>query len=208
MDSLAKMTNQKIIINKDYKISSDLECRVVEVTDMQPPRDLLKTKLKDMVVQKWCKRWIESESKNQYRQTRIWLPVVNQEFSKTMLTFDRIWLGQMVQFLTGHGWLRRHVVLLGGPGDNLCRLCCEEEETPEHLALECPVTESEVMSSFGNIRETGLITNGNQFQWNPRQLHRFLQTEPMAELLGLQDITINPQVDALFGEGDDEDLMI
>ena len=48
-------------------------------------------------------------------------------------------LGKSIQFLSGHGWWKKHLTTANLSGNQECRLCCEEgsEETPIHIFSEC-----------------------------------------------------------------------
>ena len=44
----------------------------------------------------------------------------------------------MLQWLTGHGWWLRHLHVAGLSEESECRLCGEDEETPQHIYKCCP----------------------------------------------------------------------
>ena len=96
--------------------------------------------LVDWVVKTWSKRWKELST---CRQTKYWFSTPAEEKSKFFLNMDRISFGRTIQFLTGHGWYMRHRSVIDSTIDPTCRLCCEEEEEPFHVYLECPALERE-----------------------------------------------------------------
>ena len=52
-------------------------------------------------------RWTDSEN---YRQTKIWLPVPNLAVSKQIVALPRKTLSTVVNLITGHNWLNYHNV--------------------------------------------------------------------------------------------------
>ena len=87
------------------------------------------------VEKQWCQQW---HNLNQCRQTKIFFPTPNAAKSKELMTLQRRELGLAIQFLTGHCFLMRHQRIIDGETSPSCRLCSEEEETPEHLFFNCP----------------------------------------------------------------------
>ena len=57
--------------------------------------------------------------------------------TRKLLQLDRPLLSQVVQLLTGHGWLLRHSFVCGEVLIPICRLCGMGEEEPNHLFWEC-----------------------------------------------------------------------
>ena len=63
-------------------------------------------------------------------------------------------MSRLVQYLTGHAFLRRHnKIVEHGSKDHIdikeCRLCGMEEETPHHLITKCEVLAMHRFSLFG-----------------------------------------------------------
>jgi len=46
----------------------------------------------------------------------------------------------MIGWITGHCPLNRHLTMMKITTDKTCRLCGEEEETPQHMTTSCPGT--------------------------------------------------------------------
>ena len=90
----------------------------------------------------WQKEWANSElyypSSNRMlsyaAQTKLWFPIARTRADIT--TFGRPTLGELIQFLTGHSWFRRHRFKIDG-GPSRCRFCGSEAEDPEHLWPSC-----------------------------------------------------------------------
>jgi len=53
------------------------------------------------------------------------------------MTFNRIQSRAVIDLLTGHNTLRRHLYLLGLHDSPLCRKCGVGEETSAHILCEC-----------------------------------------------------------------------
>ena len=125
----------------------------------------------------WCSRWI---GLNQCRQTKLWYPLgVKTGVSRYLLKLPRQELGLTIQFLTGHGFMRRHQNIIDPYVDLTCRLCGAGDESPEHLWHEC----------LGLSAQAGSIINqrpnkSRKNSWSPQQVGRFLREPSIAILLG------------------------
>ena len=94
------------------------------------------SKLNEIVQKLWSKRWTDSDN---YRQTKIWLPVPNLAVSKQIVALPRKTLSTVVNLFTGHNWLNYHNVKIHQEGSPLCRLCQLHDETAIHVLAECKV---------------------------------------------------------------------
>ena len=139
----------------------------------------------------WCEtKWSEFwQSRPDCRQTKLWFGNPDLVKSKLILQMNRKEIGLFIQFITGHGWLNRHVALLNQEWDvetklerGLCRLCLEDEETPVHLVCHCPALVTERLEVFG----IGRYTDYPPPAWSPEQLLRFLRVPHIDELFGDQ----------------------
>jgi hypothetical protein len=148
------------------------------------PHSLLEKKevthhIDNLVQAKWDKRWKNS---SEYRQTKHWFPERDPEISKQILLMSRPIVSDLVNFITGHGFLNRHQNLLYPHlhMTSLCRLCEEGEETPLHLMTECPVPQ--IVSHRTNLfksavevnRRTGNLVTTFFLGWSPTELVRLL----------------------------------
>ena len=80
-------------------------------------------------------RW---ENRKDCRQSKLFLPVVNEKTSKTALKMSKHDLRILTQIITGHANLKRHKHLMGLEDTPTCPACEEGEETPQHMLTECP----------------------------------------------------------------------
>ena len=103
--------------------------------------------------EKWATRWREISG---HRQSKLWLSTPSSEMAKGFICLERQDLGRAVQFITGHGWLRRHCHVVDSSVDPTCRLCLEDDEEPAHLFWECPAIASERRDILG--RTPGLAS--------------------------------------------------
>jgi hypothetical protein len=98
-------------------------------------------KANDWSYREWKKRW---SNLKECGQTRFWLPECDKVLAKQLLGLGRGMLGVVIQFITGHTWLKRHTDIIEKTDDRACRLCgadgntYETTETPIHLATTCP----------------------------------------------------------------------
>ena len=67
------------------------------------------------------------------------LPTPRKDYHDYLIGQDRDNLSKMVQFLTGHNYLKYHMYLTSRATDDKCRLCMEDRETSWHLLTECPM---------------------------------------------------------------------
>jgi hypothetical protein len=152
---------------------------VGEVGDLValPPKGTISLNVQNWIRATWPKRWRNSTD---CRQTKIWLSSADQKLAKSLLQESRIELGIRIQFLTGHGWLQRHSWVINPSIDQLCRLCGEGDEDPDHLWRECPALQVERSSVVGSR------TLGPEYPlcWTIAQLDRFLRIPQIAELTG------------------------
>ena len=69
-------------------------------------------------------KWnIEWRSTRHYRQTKFWFPEIDLYKSKQLLNLHRLDFGYTIQFLTGHGWWKQHLVTANLDNKSLCRKC-------------------------------------------------------------------------------------
>ena len=95
----------------------------------------IKSSLKNISLRKWYHRWNKEKT---CRQTRLILPCFYPQLSKSLWNLDRHNLSRMVQFITGHNYLRYHLKIMSKSDTDLCRQCGESSETAWHLLTECP----------------------------------------------------------------------
>ena len=108
----------------------------VTTGEILTPKVRQKNEINKFFHRKWINSW---ESYPEARQTKIFFPSPNAKKSSKLLQLDRMSLGLMVQFLTGHNRLNRHTNLLTNVIDIYsCRFCLEEEESSFHVIAECP----------------------------------------------------------------------
>ena len=73
----------------------------------------------------------------------IWLPDVQRSIIEEMPSISQVELGLVIQFLTGHFYLRKHMSMLESGLASECRLCLEENQDPIHLWWETTAIDSE-----------------------------------------------------------------
>ena len=150
------------------------------VTGLPPNLKELKSKIKDLFLNKWQKRWTNPDPTGyQYRQTKLFWPDINLDTSKAILKLNRTELSQVIQVVTGHGFNLYHQHLAGIVKDDECRFCLSKPEEAHHIVNLC--------EGLNWLREdTNLITGehvsfvlGNNAGGIPR-LVRFLRDPTIA----------------------------
>ena len=118
---------------------------------------------------KWERRWRDL---NTCGQTKIWFPVLREDRTPLIRRLSRIDLGLLIQFITGHNYLRRHRKVMGEEADR-CRLCGEDIEDSLHLWENCKGTR-DLRGGFSKCTPT---------IWSLSQLSMFLREQPIAGLM-------------------------
>ena len=93
----------------------------------------------------WDSRWKKEKT---CRQTKIFISKAGTDTTKGILNLNKTTINRLIQTITGHCVLNRHLSLLQIKDDPKCRLCNEADETPEHLVNECPATWQERSEAF------------------------------------------------------------
>ena len=139
------------------------------------PYSHVKAKIKANMIKRWNKRWTYRKD---CRQTKIWLPVIDEKKSKTLIKLGRNSLGFITQMLTGHNRLNRHESLVcEDDTDPTCRFCLEEEETSFHVIGDCPALINVRLDSF----QKRLLDEFNP-DWSISQLLKFCELTKLEEL--------------------------
>ena len=132
----------------------------------------VKTALRDETYVRWARRWTKEIT---CRQTRLFFPTPTSAIAPVLLQMSRTDLGKMVQFLTGHNYLRYHLVKMAKSVDSICRLCEEAEESSWHILTECPVLEPQRRYLF--------FEHELQAPPRPDQVHLFISDPRVGNLL-------------------------
>ena len=91
----------------------------------------------------WTEKWQKS---TEYRQSKMFLAGPDAKVWRTLKKLSKAKISNVIRFITGHTYLRRHNVVFkkkkvrlaaDRDPDSECRLCREGPETPIHLLLEC-----------------------------------------------------------------------
>ena len=190
MDSKAKEELALLLEN-----SSELDLTPSPFSDLGVVKRVI-TGLRNL---KWQREWVDSpryfSSKNKMlphaAQTKLWYPTAERKDGIT--TLGRPSLGDAIQFLTGHGWFRRHRAKID-ENNSQCRFCDNDIEDPEHLWSSC--------EHFSGVRQDikqlcqndgTIVSFEHPFIWSAQQLMSFLRDVSMAELLtgpGVQQIPL------------------
>ena len=105
-------------------------------------------------IRRSIQQWMEGEHQKIWgslgglRHSRLFLPGPSSHLTKKLRNLSRVLLKGVVDWVTGHCRLRKHLTRMGIENDPLCRWCAEEDETPEHL-LYCPALGWQRIRCFG-----------------------------------------------------------
>ena len=137
----------------------------------------------------WLDEWVNSGSYHSMTnrqlpcayQTKQWFPTPSRRVEITK--FGRPTLGYFIQFLTGHGWFRRHRVKID-EDSSLCRFCNSALEDPDHLWSSCRIFDGVRHAIKQECKEDDTIVSFSKpFVWSVTQLIRFFRDPKMIELL-------------------------
>ena len=138
------------------------------------PDSFHKDCVRKALAKEWSKKWNERKD---CRQTKIWFPEVHRRRSEDILRWDRQTLGKLIQFFTGHNFLRRHEALQNNSSSATCRLCGEDDETSWHLAAKCPAVWRARQDTLYGVEFNNFIPD-----WSVHQIIRFLRVPTIADL--------------------------
>jgi ribonuclease HI len=136
------------------------------------PLSSFKQKVKEHLVALWETRW---KARLDCRQSKVWFPTLNKTISRQIIRQSRPKVSRLVQFITGHNYLNYHMSKTAGL-DPLCRLCEEQDETAEHIALYCPCLWLERVNAFQTATPT------TPTSWDVKKLTRFMEEERVSVL--------------------------
>ena len=121
------------------------------------------------------------------RQSKFWIGEPNRLRAYNLLRLDKESFGTVVQFLTGHGFLRRHTRIIqieSNTEDEIvtpeCRLCNSSDETPIHLANECQETWPFASRTF-KLQEPG--KESHIHNWTVARMKSFINLEIIQGLI-------------------------
>lgn len=125
----------------------------------------------------WMSRWSSTDG-SLYRQTRHWFPQLDPAMSKKLINLSRAKLGLLVQLFTGHNFMMRHENILDPNVDPTCRLCCEDDESSEHIVAQCPAIWAERLVMWDEYA----VQIPPFENWDLKRLLGFLSNANIAEL--------------------------
>ena len=147
------------------------------------PPNLIKARIKEHFLKVWEEEWTKSNL-SKYKHSRKMLKVPNRvpliPPGRPPLKWGREDLRGLVEVVTGHCLLNKHLAHWKDLPSKNCRLCDESEETYQHLVFECPATEL-------NRRETLRDQYDSQIDYF-RDLNRFANI-PRIRSLRRADLT-------------------
>jgi ribonuclease HI len=127
----------------------------------------------------WAEEWTNDP---RFRQSKLFYREPNKLRAYRLLRSTKKQIGLMIQFLTGHGFLRRHLNLLDvesgkdPPTDPACRLCGGFEETPIHFITECSALQLSSRKIFRYSSTT------QPLNWSIDRLCTFLRLDQVSRL--------------------------
>ena len=97
------------------------------------------------------------------KHTRKWLPTATP--CDSVKTWDKNNIGLIIRLVTGHGPFRYHIFKCEPDKDPICDLCEEDDQTANHLILECPAlsdirrNNTDFWSVIMNASPTNIVTD-------------------------------------------------
>ena len=168
----------------------------IPLIEAPAPISYLKTIVREESDILWGKSFVAekySDGSRKHRQTKHFWVTPDRNKSKAILKLDRVELGYVFQFITGHTRLQRHEkIIADGGGDftksSVCTLCDMGDETPIHLVHECGPLAIDAMRIFGD--HTGLYNQqGFTLKWYAKDLIKFLRLPLVKNLFSREDQT-------------------
>jgi ribonuclease HI len=148
-------------------------------------RNACKAIIKIHVEDMWRDKW---QSFTKYNHTRKFIREVNidRSYKKFIMSYSRPRLKLLVEWISGHRPLKKHLVDIHRGTDSLCRLCKESQETPFHVTLQCEFTERKRIEIH---RVSEIDENWNILNWKSRRKRWEIdRIQPTPELINLIEI--------------------
>ena len=164
---------------------------VEDLNDVPPPYSHLVQLVTLGVENSWAKRWMDAKKEDgspKYRQTKFFFKAPDKAKAYHLMRANRESLGIMIQFITGHTFLRRHQGLIDKSADpdasidKSCRLCKNGEETPFHLVMECEELTHHRSRLFRHQKDRPTDPDCT-IQWSVRSLASFISSDDIGLLL-------------------------
>jgi hypothetical protein len=124
--------------------------------------------------QMWQKRW-DSQPQHKYIQSKKFIQNIQankNKFNFILKHSNRVIVGKLIQFITGHCNLNYHLNHSNNFIDPIRRKCNLGPETPVHLLRSCEALNQARRDIFDGH---DILQDG--FVWSLSQIIRFLQTE-------------------------------
>ena len=193
-----QITGNPVYFVKNDKCRAKVQARELALNasevDLSPSPFYTPKVVKGLLEEYRNKRWIHewNHSGDYHSQTNRLLPYAFQTkqwfprpypHSAKLVKQGRPTLGHFIQFITGHGWFRRHRSKID-EDSSLCRFCNTAQEDPAHLWSTC--------TKFNGVRHAirqqcekdgDLVSFTQPFVWSVWQLNRFFRDPRMVELL-------------------------
>ena len=101
-----------------------------------PKKTVINLTIQAYLADQWAIKW---ENIKGHAQTKFWCTGPDPILASKLLNMSREHLGWCIQFITGHGWRKKHLKLTNLCNDDICRLCKRPDsiESPIHLFTEC-----------------------------------------------------------------------
>lgn len=99
------------------------------------PKSLTKLTLKTYCQYKTVQLWTNAPG---MKHSKALIRAFSKKAASNALALSRNQLRNLVRVLTGHCCLNKHMHTIRRRDHEQCRFCLEEEETPQHILIECP----------------------------------------------------------------------
>ena len=107
---------------------------IYQELSLAPDKKIIIPTIESFLNDKWFKSWDDLAG---HAQTKYWLPRPDSFLASKLLQMSRKHLGYNIQFFSGHGWWRKHLMTAKLSKSDKCRLCLEDQavKTPIHIFL-------------------------------------------------------------------------
>ena len=93
---------------------------IYQELSLAPDKKTIIPTIESFLNEKWFKSWDDLAG---HAQTKYWLPRPDSFLASKLLKMARKHLGYNIQFFSGHGWWRKHLMTAKLSKSDKCRLC-------------------------------------------------------------------------------------